>query len=78
MTTAAKKLSFAYLYYTRSNMMDTTLIGVFKSLKDAKSHLDPVNGEYVGSGNRKRVLQKSNELTGQIWYVEKQVFMDAR
>jgi hypothetical protein len=83
------KLSFAYLYYTVSEYTGYTplLLGVFKSSKVAKTHLDLVNGEYVpvnssnGVGGSlpyslHRVLQKLNNSTGQIWYVEKHVMRD--
>jgi hypothetical protein len=72
------KLSFAYLYYTVGESTGHTplLLGVFKSSKIAKTHLDLVNGEYVPISRSNRVLQKINNTTGQYWYVEKHIMKD--
>ncbi len=73
------KLTFAYLYYTTGDSTGHVplLLGVFRSSKIAKTHLDLVNGEDVPGIAGKRVAQKFNKVTGQIWYVEKHVLRDA-
>jgi hypothetical protein len=80
--TKTKKLTFAYLYYTRTPSFgnEPVLIGVFRSKTAAKSHMLLVHGDDVpvGDNGGKRVVQKINKVTGQIWYVEKHVMKDGR
>lgn len=72
------KLTFAYLLYTVSDRFpEPQLLGVFKSSKDAKTHVELIQGEYVPIGRSNRVLQKINKDNGQFWYVEKHVMKDA-
>ena len=75
------KLRFVYLSYTSnpSNFVGAELLGIYPSLSAAESWHLLVNGEDVPcNANSKRVLQKINKTTGQIWYVEKHVLKDGR
>ncbi len=79
MTTKTEKLAFAYLYYTANlNTGEKTLIGVFKTRKAAKSHMDVTYHQYIPVTGPRRILQKLNKENGQYWYIEKHVMMDAR
>lgn len=71
-----ERLTFAYLMYTDSSF-GNALIGVYKSLKAAKAHMDLTTGHYITiDRHSKRVLQKGCPKTRQIWYVEKHVMRD--
>lgn len=75
------KLQFAYLMYSgRTNPWDTSkiLVGCFASLRNAKTHMDAMPGEYIDQkDNRVNVLHKEHTDTGSEWYVEKHVMKDA-